>query len=227
MSWVAKSQKLKFYIPGIKCSLLEYKSRQLEDDKAIHILTIARLVEKKGVYYAIKAIKKLIQNSYKIRYSIAGDGKLRDELENLISELGLEKEVQILGWKNHDDIIQLFLNADILLAPSVTSKDGDQEGIPNVIKEAMALGLPVVSTYHSGIPELVEDNVTGYLVPERDANALADKIAYLCDNTNIWPELGVAGRKRVEAGFDSDNLNDLLEKIYSELRFEYAHLPAQ
>lgn len=113
--------------------------------------------------------------------------------------------------------MDLLNSASILLAPSVVSKDGDQEGIPVGLMEAMAVGLPVVSTYHSGIPELVEDNVSGLLIPERDVDALVDKMIYLVEHPEIWAEMGRAGRSVVEDRYNSDHLNDQLVKLYKEL----------
>lgn len=207
--------KIKILHSGIDCTLFNYSPRRLNTDKIAHILTIARLVEKKGVYYGIRAIEKLISDNYRIQYNIVGDGELRLELQQLIRDLGLDKYVHIIGWKNHDEIFQLLSDAHILLAPSITAKDGDQEGIPNVIKEAMALGIPVVSTYHSGIPELVQDGISGFLVPERDTTALADRLAYLVDHPEIWPEMGEAGRKFIEDNFNNEKLNDLLIDLYN------------
>ena len=89
-------------------------------------------------------------------------------------------------------------DSDILLAPSVTSKDGDQEGIPVVLMEAFANGLPVISTYHSGIPELVQDGISGFLVPERDVDALKEKINQLILQSELRSRMGLAGRKYVE-----------------------------
>jgi colanic acid/amylovoran biosynthesis glycosyltransferase len=107
-------------------------------------------------------------------------------------------------------------SAHIFLGPSVTAASGDQEGIPTVIKEAMAVGLPVVSTIHSGIPELVEHGVTGYLAPERDAETLAKHLIALLRHPDQWGEMGRAGRRRVEMEFDTERLNDALVEHYRE-----------
>jgi colanic acid/amylovoran biosynthesis glycosyltransferase len=105
----------------------------------------------------------------------------------------------------------------VLLAPSVTAADGDEEGIPNSVKEAMATGLPLVSTNHGGIPELVEDGVSGYLVPQRDIEAMADRLRQLIDHPQAWVAMGLAARARVMAEFDTDKLNDELERLYGAL----------
>ncbi len=185
---------------GINCQNLPSSPRNSQQGEPIRVITIARLVEKKGIAYAIQAIDKIVKSGKSIQYSIIGDGELRGDLERLIEEKDLKEYVQLLGWKSHEEVIRLLQDAHILIAPSVTAKDGDQEGIPNAIKEAMALGLPVIGTQHSGIPEIVEDGVSGFLVEERDADALADRLSYLIDHSEqwarIWEERDVRGWKR-------------------------------
>ena len=108
-------------------------------------------------------------------------------------------------------------DADVLVAPSVTAADGDEEGIPNVLKEAMASGLPVVATRHAGIPELVEDGVSGLLVPERDEAALADALERLARAPAGWAAMGRAGREKIEKEYDIDRLNDRLAGLLEGL----------
>ena len=121
---------------------------------------------------------------------------------------------KLLGWKTHEEVKVLLKESHVLVAPSLTSEGGDQEGIPNAIKEAMASGLPVISTFHSGIPELVTDGVSGLLVPERDAASIADSLAYLISHPEICNEMGQAGRMQVEQKFDTNLLNKQLEELY-------------
>ena len=114
-------------------------------------------------------------------------------------------------------MIKILESVHILLAPSVTSRDGDQEGIPVSLMEAMAMGLPIVSTQHSGIPELIENGVSGFLVPERDAGALYKKLKYLVDRPEMWSALGAQGIKCVEENYDINRLNDRLVHIFKNL----------
>jgi colanic acid/amylovoran/stewartan biosynthesis glycosyltransferase WcaL/AmsK/CpsK len=202
---------------GINCQKIAYSPKRLCQDEPIRVITIARLVEKKGIVYAIQAMDKIVKSGKLIHYSVIGDGELRDSLERLIEERDLKKHVQLLGWKSHEEVIQLLQDAHILIAPSVTAKDGDQEGIPNAIKEAMALGLPVIGTQHSGIPEIVEDGVSGFLVRERDADALADRLSYLIDHPEKWADMGRAGRVRVETDYEIKILNDRLMELYGRV----------
>ncbi|WP_447964776.1 glycosyltransferase [Nitrospira sp. Ecomares 2.1] len=202
---------------GINCHTLPFSPKTLKRGEPVRVITIARLVEKKGIAYAIHAIETLVKSGKFIQYFIIGDGELRGDLERLIGEKDLTKYVQFLGWKSHEEVIRLLQGSHILMAPSVTARDGDQEGIPNAIKEAMALGLPVIGTQHSGIPEIVENGVSGFLVQERNAEALADRLSFLIDNSEKWADMGRAGRVRVETDYDVKILNDRLEELYGQV----------
>jgi colanic acid/amylovoran biosynthesis glycosyltransferase len=210
-------QKIIVHHSGIDLTKFKYKEPEPSDDEVIRIVTIARLVEMKGVEYAIRAVEKAATNGCKIVYTIIGDGVLRPQLEELIRELGLMDQVRLIGWKKHEEVVNWIRNSHILIAPSVTAADGDQEGIPNVIKEAMSLGTLVISTWHSGIPELVEDKISGLLVPERDAEAIGKSIEYLSGHPEIWKEMGRNARACIENQFEIENLNDILVQIYESL----------
>ncbi len=211
-------KKIMVHHSGIDCEKFKYSNRRRPKGESTKLLTIARLVEKKGVAYAIEAVARLASSGRRIKYDvIGGDGGLRSDLEQLIEDLGVWAYVRLLGWENHDEVLRSLQNAHILVTPSVTATNGDQEGIPNVIKEAMALGLPVISTLHSGISELVEDGVSGFLVPERDVDSLADRLAYLIDHPERWPEMGRQGRNIVKKHYDINKLNDKLVEIYQRL----------
>ncbi len=200
---------------GIDCSKFAFTPRKLSGDGCIQIVTIARLVEKKGVEYGVRAVAKLAKNNRNIKYNIVGDGYLREPLEQLIEKLDVSETVKLLGWKQQQEIIEILNDGDILLAPSVTSqKNGDREGIPVVLMEAMAMGLPVLSTQHSGIPELIEDGISGFLVPEGDVDALANKLNYLIEHPEIWSEMGQAAHLYVKEYHDINQLNDRLLEIY-------------
>jgi colanic acid/amylovoran biosynthesis glycosyltransferase len=180
------------------------------------LIVVARLVEKKGIRYAIAAVARVLASGRDVQCDIVGDGPLYAELECYIRECALESHVRLLGWKSHAEVVKLLETAHVLLAPSVTAEDTDEEGIPNSMKEAMALGLPVIATRHGGIPELLEDGASGYLVPERDVDALADRIAAVADDPDVWFDMGTAGRRRVESEYDIDTLTHELVRMYRE-----------
>lgn len=202
---------------GINCKKFSFIPRRPHAGSEAHLVTVARLVEKKGIEYGIRAAAKLLQVNSNIKYSIIGDGPMRENLQQLIQELDVGERVKLLGWKQQEEVVEILNDADILLAPSVTSKDGNQEGIPVAMMEAMAMGLPVVTTLHSGIPELVHNDTSGFLVPEKDVDSLAEKLGYLVEHPEDWLKMGQAGRAYVEEYYNSDGLSDRLVEIYREL----------
>ena len=202
---------------GIDCQKFRFTPRYFPDDGLIRLVTTGRLIEKKGIEYSIRGVATLIQDYPNVEYSIIGDGFLRDQLQQLISDLGVGYKIKLLGWRQQKEIISILDKAHIFIATSVTAKDGNQDAPVNTLKEAMAMGLPVIASSHGGIPELVKDGVSGCLVPERDATAIANKLQYLIANPDLWPEMGLAGRKFVEQNYDMNRLNDELETIYYQL----------
>lgn len=140
----------------------------------LRLLSVCRLVEKKGIDVAIRALATLRERHPEIdwTYDIGGDGPMEATLRGLVNEHGLEAHVRFLGPLSHDETLRRIAVADALLAPSVTAADGDQEGIPVTLMEAMALGTVVISSWHSGIPELVQDGVSGFLAKERDVEGV-------------------------------------------------------
>jgi colanic acid/amylovoran biosynthesis glycosyltransferase len=210
-------QKIIVHRSGVHISESHFSLCHQKIGDKLRLLTVARLVEKKGVQYGIQSVAKLLKRHPNITYKIAGDGYLKDTLQRLIEELNVSNNVTLLGWKTQEQIRELLQEADILLAPSVTSQNSDREGIPGAIVEALAWGLPVLSTRHSGIPEVIQDGESGLLVPERDVDALAEKLEYLIEHSELWPEMGRKGRKYVEEHYDIDKLNDRLVEIYQRL----------
>lgn len=202
---------------GVDLTKYHFYSRSLCPGESIKILTVARLVEKKGIEYSIRAISKLIENYPSLEYRIIGDGPLRESLEKLIAELGLVDKVLLSGWRTQDEVRQLHQDAHIFILSSVTASDGDQEGQGLVLQEAQAMGLPVLSTLHNGIPDGVLDGKSGFLVPERDVDALAEKLRYLIEHSEVWSQMGWAGRVHVEKHYDINKLNDQLVEIYQQL----------
>jgi colanic acid/amylovoran biosynthesis glycosyltransferase len=210
-------EKIRVLRSGIDCKQLPFSERQVDQGRPIRLISVARLVVKKGLRYAIQAVANVMQHGYLIHYDIIGDGPLADDLTSLIHQLSLEEQVHLRGWMRHDLVLDHMQKAHLLLAPSITAEDGDKEGIPNVIKEAMALGLPVLSTWHSGIPELITDGVTGFLVPEKDATALVTSLLDYLQTPEKWTRLAKKGRIKIDAEYNIDHLNRELEMIYKTL----------
>ena len=202
---------------GVDLDRFRFTPRRSRDDGKVRVLSVARLVEVKGIEYAIRAVARVIEKYPHIEYNIAGDGPLKGELAHLAETLNVAGKVKFLGWRRQEEIVELLEGSDILLAPSVTSKDEGQEGLPIVLMEALAQGLPVLSTNYSGIPELVQDGVSGFLVPERDTDVLAERLGFFVGHPEIWPEMGRAGREHVERHHDIEKLNDRLVLLYQQL----------
>lgn len=186
-----------------------------ENGRPLRLLVVARLVEKKGIDDAIRAVARL-PGAYE--FVIAGDGPLRSALEALAAELSPKGQITFVGSQQRSEVLRLMQSSDIFVSPSRTAADGDIEGIPVAMMEAMASALPVVSTRHSGIPELVEHGVSGWLVKEGDVVALADRIAMLAADSGLRVKMGEAGRRIVAGGWDLRVLTAQLEAHYRDLR---------
>lgn len=184
-----------------------------ENNEVRTFLQISGFYEKKGHIYTLKAFKKFLErNKGKARLIIGGDGPLREEILKACKDLGLSDDVVFPGWISRDQAVTLLDEADYFVHHSITAANGDQEGLPNAIIEAMAMELPVISTFHSGIPELVEDGVNGYLVQEKDIDAYAVKMEQILS----WSYL-TANREKVEKGFSLPVHTDGLISIYRKL----------
>jgi colanic acid/amylovoran biosynthesis glycosyltransferase len=179
----------------------------------LRVLSVARLVEKKGLEYGIRAVGALRDAGVDVEYRIIGDGPLGGELRALVAALNLDTQVQLTGPAPAGVVAEALGWCDVLLSPSVTAADGDQEGIPVVLMEAMARVVPVVASAHSGIPELVVDGATGLLAPERDVAALASQLRLVRDEPARALSLARAGRERVVALHDASRLAGELEGL--------------
>ncbi|MBK8161335.1 MAG: glycosyltransferase [Rhodospirillaceae bacterium] len=180
---------------------------------------MGRFVEKKGYSYSLRALALLRARRPDLSFmlNIVGDGPLRSEIEAEVSALDLHDVVHFHGSLAHSDALALLDKAAIFILPSITSKSGDMEGIPVSLMEAMARSVPVISTRHSGIPELVEDGISGLLTPERDVPALAAAVERLIDQQQLRAEYGHAGRRKVVAQFNRRSLGMRLSDLYRAL----------
>lgn len=170
--------------------------------KPLRIVSVARLTEKKGLDVAVKASAILKQRGGQFQYTIIGNGDQDQMMRDFIAREEMDDCVSMPGFKPQEEIRQALNEADIFLLPSKTAADGDMEGIPVALMEAMAVGLPVVSTFHSGIPELIEHNVSGWLVKEDDADALADALLKLSQGEVDVAPVVAAARQKVETEFN-------------------------
>jgi colanic acid/amylovoran biosynthesis glycosyltransferase len=199
---------------GIALQRFRFEERRREPGEDVRLLFIGRLTEKKGLLDALEAVRRVLESGRNVEFTIVGDGELERTGRAQADAAGIGESVRWLGKLPSEAVHSILQRSHILIAPSRTAENGDQEGIPNVLKEAMACGLPVLSTRHSGIPELVDDGLSGYLVPEGDPVALSQRLLQLIDDPGRWPEMGRAGHAKVEKEYDSEQLNDRLVELY-------------
>lgn len=178
------------------------------------ILSVAQLTERKGLRHLVDALRLLEDRGREFTCEIVGDGPLRETLAAQVRSLGLDHRVRLTGPLPYPEVIERYRRAAAFVLPCIVAPDGDRDGIPNVILEAMAAALPVVSTGVSGIPEVLRDDVTGIIVPEADPTATADAIERIVDDPALAARLGAAARELVQEEFDLDrNIGRLAERL--------------
>lgn len=215
----APADRVRVQHMGVDRDKFTFRARGHSGRAHTQLISIGRLTEKKGHEYTLRALALLRTRAPEldVRLDIVGGGPLREPLLELRSELGLEQSVQLHDSLPHARVVELLDQADIFVLPSVTARSGDMEGIPVSLMEAMAQGLPVVSTRHSGIPELVEHERCGLLVAERNVPELALALEQLVRAPARWEALGRAGRAIVERDFDSARLSEQLRQDYADV----------
>lgn len=217
IGWGCEKERVRVHPVGIDTTKYKPSGLPKGPGKRFRILTVARLVEKKGIEYGLRAVAEASRKHGQIDYTIAGFGPDAGRLRELAEELGITQRVSFVGAVTQDEEVRLLQQHDLFLLPSVTAADGEEEGTPTVLLEAQASGLPVVATRHSGIPEIVREGETGFLVAERDTDALAERIACLIQNPTISEAMGRRGRVYIEKSFDIRMLNARLAGIYEDL----------
>jgi glycosyltransferase involved in cell wall biosynthesis len=180
------------------------------------ILAVSRLVEKKGLLYLVQACRKLKDQGYTVTCRIVGEGPQRPQLEQAIQQLDLTESVELDGSATHEQVIKMYQQIDIVALPCIIASNGDRDGIPNALMEALYMEIPVVSTPVSGIPELISEEKNGLLVPPQDASALASALARLLDDSALCHHLGQAGRKTIRERFDIEKNTQCLVNLFFE-----------
>jgi glycosyltransferase involved in cell wall biosynthesis len=178
------------------------------------ILYVGRIEQVKGIDYLIKAVGKAAKSNPKVKLDIIGEGSYENEIKSLVVELNLSKNVNFIGWVSQKDLYRYYEMSTAIVIPSVWP-----ENFPTVCNEAMSIGRPVIATKVGGIPELVENGTTGYLVPAENDVALAEAILKILNHEALAQKMGEYGRKKVEALSMDIHANKLIE-LYKSLNKE-------
>jgi colanic acid/amylovoran biosynthesis glycosyltransferase len=205
-------EKLRVHYIGIDRNKFKPASTQSKPDS---VLFVSRLVQKKGCEYLLRAISIVQRSRPNVKLTVIGDGELRQQLENLAKQLNIR--CKFLGAQSSDEIREALRATRLFCVPSVTAENGDSEGLGMVFAEAQAMGVPVASFAHGGIPEVVQDGVTGLLAPERDYEKLADGILRYLTDDEFWQQSRTQGINWIEKRFDLHTQTMELENIYSEV----------
>jgi colanic acid/amylovoran biosynthesis glycosyltransferase len=210
-------QKIMVHHSAIDCEKFAFRERKKDNRKQAktHLVAVGRLIQKKGLDIAIKSLAKIAKNpKYNIHFTIVGSGHLRKNLEKLAVELGIRNKISFFGWATQEQIVDILHRSHVFLLPSTKSDKGDEEGIANALKEAMSTGLVSIGTWHAGTPELIEDGISGYLVPEKNSRALAERIKHVIKHPELWKTIGLAARQKIEDEFETKKSVEELEQLF-------------
>jgi glycosyltransferase involved in cell wall biosynthesis len=210
-------EKIEVQRTGIPVAEFPFRERVFPQDGRWRFVQAGRLVEKKGLPITLRAFAVFVQQYPNATLTIAGEGPLLDELQGLARESGIEERVSFTGFISQEQLREIYYRSHIFVHPSQTGHDGNQEGIPNSILEAMATGLPVFATVHGGIPEAIENSATGVLVPERDDEALARALLNAAQDRSFVSRIARAGAEAVRKNFDLSTQAERLEDVYLKI----------
>ncbi len=210
------AEKLRMNRTPIPLEHLQPTAREAPSDGQWRLVQACRLIQKKGILTTLKALAIVKQKYPGVRYLIGGDGPLRDKIKETVEKLGLHDHVELLGWLDQAQLLTEYQSAHLFLHPSETTKESDQEGIPNSMLEAMATGLPIVATQHGGIPEAVTSGYDGLLVPERSPEQLAAALLSLMADASELKRMSVNAATSVRANFGAMVQVAALEDVYLE-----------
>lgn len=211
-------QRLRLQHLGVDVDAYEPCNHGISDDETLNILMIGRFVPKKGFRYGIRAFEKVARAFPRAMLTLIGSGHQEALLKSIVAALGLENRVQFTGALPPAEVRALLSKSHILLAPSVVDAMGDRESGLIVVKEASASGVIPVGTYHGGIPEIIDDGKTGFLVCERDVDALAQRLETLVANQALRSSMAAAARDKMHRMYDNRECTRLLEQHYDEAR---------
>ena len=207
-------KKIEIQRTGIPLEEFPFRDRAVPKNGEWRFVQAGRLIEKKGLPITLRAFSTFLKQNPNATLTIAGEGPLLSELQKFARELGITDRVSFSGFISQEQLREIYYRSHIFLHPSQTGRDGNQEGIPNSMLEAMATGLPVFATEHGGIPEAIENGVSGVLVPERDDEALARAMLNAVQDPGLLSRIGSMGADAVRKKFDLQQQAQRLEEIY-------------
>jgi len=210
--------KVRLHRTGIPLDRFPFAQRYVPEDGHWRFLQACRLIPKKGIETTLRGFAAFVASYPGSRLTIAGEGPLAQPLAELAEDLGIASRVSFPGFVSQAKLRDLLYQSHIFLHPSVTGPDGDREGVPNAILEAMATGLPVVATWHGGIPEAVQNGGTGLLSPEHDHEALAGSLLRLAGEPMLYANMSANAANDVAAHWEIQAQTRLLESLYDEAR---------
>ncbi|MFC9599775.1 glycosyltransferase [Peribacillus butanolivorans] len=219
IAWGCPPEKIRVLYGGVDLNQFNYRTSHKEGSQ--NILSIGRLVEKKGHHVLMHAFQKIRGKFPNATLTIIGRGELEEYINSLANELNLGDSFRLLNHLPKDQVREQMTNADIFCAASLEAADGDVEGIPNTLKEAMAVGVPVISTNHAGIPELITNNKEGVLVQENNVDELAEALEFMLTNRELWETYTVAARQKIEQNFNLVQQLQQQAEFYDELVAPY------
>jgi glycosyltransferase involved in cell wall biosynthesis len=207
-------EKIEIQRTGIPLEEFPFRERSFPQNDEWRLVQAGRLIEKKGLPVTLRAFEILRRQCPNATLTIAGEGPLLSQLQRLARELNVDARVSFTGFTSQVQLRETYYRSHIFLHPSQTGHDGNQEGIPNSMLEAMASGLPVFATQHGGIPEAIENGVSGVLVPERDHEALAGALLNAAEGPAFLSQIARTGAEVVRKNFDLQTQTQRLEDIY-------------
>lgn len=206
---------------GVPLQRFEFLARDPGRRPGPAFIQVCRLTGKKGLLTSLQAFRAVSRVIPGARFSIAGEGPLRSELEKFIESEGLSGSVKLLGFLDEQALVAALHEADLFIHPSLTTDLGDEEGIPNALLEAMATGLPPIVTRHAGLPEVVAEGKTGWLVDENNSGQLAEKMLWAVRHPEALCEVGRQARRFIEQEYSLDTRMRMLDAKYREIIEEY------
>jgi colanic acid/amylovoran biosynthesis glycosyltransferase len=209
-------EKIRINRTGIPFRSFPLCERAWPTDGAWRIVQACRLIEKKGLDGSLRAFAGFLTRYPQATFTIAGEGPLESALRKQAQALGIADRVRFAGFLSEEELCKLYGESHIFLHPSQLTEDQNQEGVPNSMLEAMATGLPVVATLHGGIPEAVTHESSGFLVEERDVEALEARLNQLAEGESLWRVMGERASEEVRSKFEQGAQIEKLEGYYRE-----------